>query len=242
MKHLKYAELKDVFAGDTVSLPKLSTKGSNVFSKRAVLNVGMLLRDSKVAREVRTQLLNGFEKLTDEQKAEEINREDELLFAIIKAGSDRVKQMVAIGDLNDYHNRHRTELNIRIEEMKPKEEFHDSVAATEGSDSIINVAKSFGIGQQKFFKFLRSTGILFMQDGFNIPKQQYQNQGYFTVTMGYVDNGFASKTTYTTKVTGRGKTYLHKIVQKYGGVAIINKLKLNEIDEYVKEKGGKVKI
>lgn len=49
MRFLSYKELKEYFAGDTESPPQLSTKGSNVFSKRALLNVGMLLENSDVA-------------------------------------------------------------------------------------------------------------------------------------------------------------------------------------------------
>jgi len=37
---------------------KFTNRGSMMFPKRAILRIGMLLRDSKVAKEVRTQLLN----------------------------------------------------------------------------------------------------------------------------------------------------------------------------------------
>lgn len=43
------------FDGRIVEFPNA---GSNYFSPRAVLRIGMLLRDSEVAKEVRTQLLN----------------------------------------------------------------------------------------------------------------------------------------------------------------------------------------
>lgn len=36
----------------------IPNRGIRCFSKRAVLRFGMLLRDSEVAKEVRTQLLN----------------------------------------------------------------------------------------------------------------------------------------------------------------------------------------
>lgn len=37
---------------------ELPNRGMNLFSKRAILNVGMLLEDSKVAKEVRSRLLD----------------------------------------------------------------------------------------------------------------------------------------------------------------------------------------
>ena len=55
-----------------VIVPNCGIKG---FSKRAVLRCGMLLRDSAVAKEVRTQLLNIFEHSNDEQKIAEIDEE-----------------------------------------------------------------------------------------------------------------------------------------------------------------------
>ncbi|ONG80149.1 hypothetical protein BKK41_16070 [Bacillus cereus] len=42
--------------------------GTNIFPRRAILRVGMLLRDSEVAKEVRTQLLNIEEKTTKEMQ------------------------------------------------------------------------------------------------------------------------------------------------------------------------------
>lgn len=50
-----------------------------LFPKRAILRVGMLLRDSEVAKEVRTQLLNIEEHTATEVKAYEIDYEQEVL-------------------------------------------------------------------------------------------------------------------------------------------------------------------
>lgn len=50
-----------------------------LFPKRAILRVGMLLRDSEVAKEVRTQLLNIEEHTATEVKTYEIDYEQEVL-------------------------------------------------------------------------------------------------------------------------------------------------------------------
>jgi hypothetical protein len=60
----------------------IPNRGVRCFSKRAVLRFGMLLRDSKVAQEVRTQLLNVFEHTETENPqalTTEIDNEQELL-------------------------------------------------------------------------------------------------------------------------------------------------------------------
>jgi len=46
---------------DSITLRVLNY-GIKLFSKRAILRIGVLLRDSEIAKEVRTQLLNVFEK------------------------------------------------------------------------------------------------------------------------------------------------------------------------------------
>lgn len=67
---------------------EVPNRGLRLFPKRAVLRVGMLLRDSKVAREVRTQLLNIEEKTASEIKVQSIAEEQQLIFNIGKAYVD----------------------------------------------------------------------------------------------------------------------------------------------------------
>lgn len=56
---------------------KLANTPNNLFSKRAVLRIGMLLRDSEVAKEIRTLLLNVYHdtELGKENVIENINKE-----------------------------------------------------------------------------------------------------------------------------------------------------------------------
>ncbi|HDR4706255.1 TPA: hypothetical protein QCQ87_001219 [Bacillus paranthracis] len=57
---------------------KITYRNVALFPKRAILRVGMLLRDSEVAKEVRTQLLNIEENTATEVKTYEIDYEQEL--------------------------------------------------------------------------------------------------------------------------------------------------------------------
>lgn len=89
----------------TLSIPNA---GIGVFPKRAVLRAGMLLRDSKVAKEVRTQLLNTFEKTTPVQRVSDIETEQELLMGIAKAFSsgEMTQLMQASQALDVFRKRH----------------------------------------------------------------------------------------------------------------------------------------
>lgn len=67
---------------------EISNRGIKCFSKRAVLRIGMLLRDSKIAQEVRTQLLNIVEHTAEEKPellTQDIDDEEKLQAAIGKA-------------------------------------------------------------------------------------------------------------------------------------------------------------
>lgn len=94
--------------------------GIRVFSKRAVLRFGMLLRDSAIAKEVRTQLLNVFETTTTEQKTVTLNEEEQLLMNFAKAYSngDISEMLYASKNLMDFKNRHIKQLEQNNKDLK----------------------------------------------------------------------------------------------------------------------------
>ncbi len=87
---------------------KVPNRGLRCFTQRAVLRFGMLLRDSAVAREVRTQLLNIHQKATEEQKQSDINEELALRmeFGNAMVDNDPLKIFTAFTSLIDFKNRH----------------------------------------------------------------------------------------------------------------------------------------
>lgn len=91
--------------GDSLSVPN---RGLRVFPRRAILRVGMLLRDSKVAREVRTQLLNIEEKTALEVKTADIEEEQRLMLNVgmAYASGDPNAIMVAATEMMRFKNRH----------------------------------------------------------------------------------------------------------------------------------------
>ena len=100
----------------------MSNGGLKVFPRRAILRVGMLLRDSVIAKEVRTQLLNIEEKSSNEVKVQDINEEQSLMLAVgmAVASGDANAVTVATTNLIAFKNRH-------IEKLK-----NDNKALAEG--------------------------------------------------------------------------------------------------------------
>lgn len=95
-----------IFAnGNELTVPN---RGLKVFPRRAILRVGMLLRDSEVAKEVRTQLLNIEEKTSTEIKTEDIEEEQKLMLSVGMAVASGDASAVAIASANlvAFKNRH----------------------------------------------------------------------------------------------------------------------------------------
>ena len=100
----------------------VTNRGLKVFPRRAILRVGMLLRDSVIAKEVRTQLLNIEDKSSNEVKIQDINEEQSLMLAVgmAVASGDANAVTVATTNLIAFKNRH-------IEKLK-----NDNKALAEG--------------------------------------------------------------------------------------------------------------
>lgn len=98
-------------------------RGVIVFSKRAIMRFGMLLRDSRVAKELRTQLLNVVEHAEDaapEILTQEIDEETSLQIAVGRAAMSGNSEeiMKAMSDIVAYKNRHIDKLKEANEQAE----------------------------------------------------------------------------------------------------------------------------
>lgn len=136
--------------GDILVVPN---RGTKCFPKRAILRMGMLLRDSEIAKEVRTQLLNTFEHSTEEQRTAEIDEETALLNGIGQAfgTGNNIEILQACMQLDCYRKRyiqeielHNAELaqeNAKIVEQKEKVEKTNKALAAENHILAADVLK-----------------------------------------------------------------------------------------------------
>ena len=208
LKFMKYSEIKELLNSDIMSQLKISRQGTNVFSKRAILNLAMLLRDSEIAKEIRQALLDQQEVISNEQKVQGIELKQQLQLAVINAKDD-VELMLALRELENYNNRHIAELNVNIQRMKPKEEAFDTFIDGSNYQKMANVAKSLGIGRNKLFEFLRIKKVL-MSD--NTPYQSYINNGWFVVKQTPVNKGYRIENVPQTYVTAKGINGISKLL------------------------------
>ncbi|MDE6860925.1 MAG: phage antirepressor KilAC domain-containing protein [Duncaniella sp.] len=106
------------------------------------------------------------------------------------------------------------EQSARIEENAPKVAFANAIVASKSSCLIGELAKLItqngkAIGQNRLFVWMRKNGYLGTRgEQYNIPHQQYIEQGLFELKKG-VRSGSdgVMKTTITPKVTAKGQQY-----------------------------------
>lgn len=101
----------------------IPNRGVKVFPENAILRVGMLLTESPIALEVRTQLinvLNVVKEVQPELVTREIDKEEALYLDIVKniISGNRENVLVAFQNVVDYHKRHVLEMEKKIDEIE----------------------------------------------------------------------------------------------------------------------------
>ena len=107
-------------------------------------------------------------------------------------------------------------LRTKVVEMTPKAEFHDKVTDCQDGQSILEIAKVLGTGQNRMFRWLKDQGILMAN---NLPYQDYLDRGYFRVIeqTPWIDGNGNSHVPTKTLITGKGSIWLAKQYAKQGG-------------------------
>lgn len=122
---------------------------------------------------------------------------------------------------------HTEQLESRVEEMRPKELFADSVSASEssilvGQLSALLKQNGANIGQNRLFERLRNDGFLIkFGERRNCPTQRALEMGLFELKERTVNNPDGSvRITLTTKVTGKGQVYfINRYLNEVGHAA-----------------------
>lgn len=111
-------------------------------------------------------------------------------------------------------------LEIKIEEDKPKVDFHDALVEADRTYSwkefaqAICEVKGLKIGRNNLMQFAREYGLLQKNEEHNIPYQRWINAGLFSVELSYVGNPPFQKSVMTTRITTKGLTKLTPIIKK----------------------------
>lgn len=223
---------------------KIPNRGMRLFTKRAILNVGMLLRDSKIAQEIRTMLLDNhfqLEKVHDDLvngREIEIDKTSPTYFIDKEKQlrekelgiSPRMTEAIMKGDMQEYLTI-SCEVNAIKEEIialhkekelinKPKIEGYKAFISTEDLLSWNTVAKNLGIGRNIMLKILRQHKIL-QTDEYEYKGKKYAGENHnlpYQAYMKYFDVKFSTygnKKKATTKVRAIGQDYIMKKLKEW---------------------------
>lgn len=103
----------------TITIPN---RGITIFPLRAVLRIGMLLQESRIAEEIRTQLLNVVEEtrtVNPELLTKQIDQEEQMYYKVFKdmMSGNKDAMLVSLQNLVDYQNRYKLEMEKRIDTL-----------------------------------------------------------------------------------------------------------------------------
>jgi phage antirepressor YoqD-like protein len=184
-------------ARSIVDLASLSPSISQLalFTRRAILNVGQLLRDSDVAEAVRTALLDAGEKEIAQPAIPQNYPE------ALRAYADEVEA----------HQHTRQERD----ELLPMAEAYADLMEADGTFDWAAVAQIFsritgGLGRNNFLALLRSDDVKVLKEN-NTPYQVKPLDRYFKV----IPTKGGSKADPTTRVTPEGLDWLRKRLVKH---------------------------
>lgn len=155
---------------------------------------------TKFNDEARAKLVLRWEQLETEKK--KLSRKD-LALMVIQSEEERERlQLENIALKEEY------------KQAAPAVAFTNAVQSSNSSCLIGELAKliaqnGYEIGEKRLFKWLRERGYLGQHgERYNIPNQQYIEQGLFELKKGVRSgSGGVLHTTITTKVTGKGQVY-----------------------------------
>lgn len=225
---LESTQYKDVLNLQDVSL-EISNRGMTLISKRVLLNIGMLLRDSEVAKELRRRILDIVHdaeqgKGSIETIENEINEEEKLTTELSKAilKGDMAKFMELTTKINELKNKRIVELEEQVEGY---EGLIDNFINKNSLYSIRDVGKSlkglkFNIkdgfstfGANNVFHYLRDRGVLYYRSGQNKPYAEYEGK-YIKMKLSEAINGWGQPV-YVCYFTKDGiKWFFKKIVRE----------------------------
>ena len=109
-------------------------------------------------------------------------------------------------------------LQNRANEYKRRMEAAESVvnriASSNGLKTVKEVADILGYGEKSYFSLLRGEGILFRDNGINLPKREYIDRGYFEVKEEPYERNGATFVYSRIYVTAKGLLWLEKKTPK----------------------------
>lgn len=206
---LRRSEVSDKLSltPDQLGMPRTSPTIS-LFPRRAVLRIGMLLRDSKVARQVRTYLLDGEVATVPTRSPSELTRREILVMAL--EAEDRA----------DLAEARALKAEGQISELAPKAAMADDFLIADGGARLVReVAKLLGMREKDLRRFLLDEKLIFTKQapcGAIMYDRYAQFAVHFKMMEHVVTHSRGPCTHYTLMILPRGIELIRKRLDQAG--------------------------
>lgn len=178
----------------------ITNRGITLLNKRTLLNIGMLLRDSEIAKELRRRLLdivhdaengNGSIETVVNEIDEEKKLSMELGAAIVEGNLSKVVEITT--KINELKNK-------RISELQPKADWFTNFMASEGLYTSTQVAKVLHISSaKKLNTILNEKRIIYKQGNKNWLPYVSTDESWYKLIVGNNENYSYSQLKFTPK-------------------------------------------
>lgn len=177
-----------------------------LFTIRGVLRLGMLLRDSLVARQVRDMLLD-VERGDPEQK-----------WVMPQTYAEALRALATEVEAHEITARRATELGDKVVKDEPKVAYHDTFVESDDLLSFRTLAASLGMAESALRQLLLDRRWIYGQNERNGSRRRYSayanKSAYFTPQQNHDLPKFNGESMHTLKVTPAGAEAIKRLVKR----------------------------
>ena len=194
-------------------------KALTTFSRRAILNVAMLLRDSQVAKTIRSVLLDATESKTVVKEI--VKQQDSYM---IEDPIERAKAWIREQEERQALQLENKQQQQIIGELKPKADYTDKILKSKSLMTITAIAKDYGMSGNELNNKLHELGVQYKQGKQWLLYSKYHACGYtHSETITYKHRNGLEDTTLHTKWTQKGRLFLYELLKQNGILPMIEK-------------------
>lgn len=194
-------------------------KELTIFTRRAILNVAMLLRDSTVAKTIRSVLLDATENKTVVKEI--VKQQDSYM---IEDPIERAKAWIREQEERQALQLENKQQQQIIGELKPKADYTDKILKSKSLMTITAIAKDYGMSGNGLNNKLHELGVQYKQGKQWLLYSKYHACGYtHSETITYKHKNGLEDTTLHTKWTQKGRLFLYELLKQNGILPMIEK-------------------
>jgi len=121
----------------------------------------------------------------------------------------------------------------KINDLKPKADYTDTILKNKGLVTITQIAKDYGMSGRKMNELLHDLGVQYKQSGQWLLYAEHQGEGYtHSETIDITRSDGTPDVVMNTKWTQKGRLFLYNLLKNNGILPVIERGEVDEKDNY----------